>query len=103
MVWKCGLSFETDYGVGECRRDQRRLQARTLPVNCARVRDKAVGMYRLVYVDVYGEAEGVGRNILFGVEAWVENASYGLKPTMARASAGATSAGCKHVPCQSTV
>ena len=36
-------------GAGECRRDQRRLQARTLPVNCVRVRDKVVGVCEIVF------------------------------------------------------
>ena len=65
---KFGLkTLETNFDVSECRGEQRRLQTRTLPVTYARVRDKAVGVYRLVYGNVYGEAEGVGRNILFGV------------------------------------
>ena len=37
------FAFEPSFGEGECRREQRRLQAQTLPVTHARVRDKAVG------------------------------------------------------------
>ena len=60
--------LETDFDAGECRRDQRRLQALTLPVTYTRVRDKVIGVWERVW-----GGRGVGRNIPFGVEIWVEN------------------------------
>ena len=36
----CSLN---DFDAGECRRDQRRLEAHTLPVTYTRVRDRAIG------------------------------------------------------------
>ena len=39
VVWKRGLSS----GAGECRRNQRRLQTRTLPATYTKIKDKAVG------------------------------------------------------------
>ena len=63
MSWVLG----TGLAVDECRRDQRRLQTLTLPVNCVRFRDKAVGVYRLCMGTCMGR-QRVGRNILFGVD-----------------------------------
>ena len=38
-----------------------------------------------------------------GIGLGFENTVCCSKPTLARASAGATSAGCRHVPCQSPI
>ena len=67
------LQFEPRFGAGECRRDQRRLQALTLPVTYTRVRDKAVGMYKVVVGMLDGEAEGVEEHPVW-VELGGENA-----------------------------
>ena len=62
------MLFGSDFDAGECRRDQRRLQTRTLSITYAKVRDKTVGVYRLVYGNVYGE-----------VKVWEGTSHLGLK------------------------
>ena len=76
-MWKgtsrLGLKFELKtvcYDAGECQRDQRRLQTRTLSVTNTRVRDKVVGEDGMGFevLDVWEESRD-GR-----LKLWVENA-----------------------------
>ena len=56
----CWCQSGVSFGADECRRDQRRLQTRTLPVTYVRVRGKAVGGVVLVFGVLDGEVGMVG-------------------------------------------
>ena len=73
---KTQFAFEPSFGAGDCRRDQRWLEAHTLFVTYIRVRDKAVwgGSWRL---GSWMRVREVGK-----VEIWVENTVCCLNPTM---------------------
>ena len=57
---KHSLLFETDFDASECRRDQRRLEAHTLPVTYTRVRDRVVGVWDGVWGSGWRGEGGVG-------------------------------------------
>ena len=90
---KTQFAFWKHYDAGECRRDQRRLQIRTLPVTCIRVRDKVVGVFGMVFGVVDREGRQVGGARGGGGGLGLKTQFTFWKATLTRAGAGASSAG----------